>query len=907
MVVMGFNRRRIIFNLIFGLLGIFFTLNVFAYDFIVDDQDATLSGDWKSSTYHDNFYGENYLAADVGNGSSAITWSTELPATGDYEIFYWLPEGYKNRPSAAQYVISSNDGVQKVSVDQRAANGEWISLGIYQCAKGSSCVVSLSNEVSNGSYVNADAIKFVPTFDYQPLENLALNKQAVGSTTYGSYSAAKAVDGVISDSSRWLSNGTNDWIKVNLGKEYNIQCVHLYNGWQESQSGISNFKLQYYTGSAWADIPGTSYENNAKLQLRIVFDKTIYTKHIRLISTDSEMLKIKELEVYGVNGYDSCPRLPKGGDIPDILVNQSGYNLKGIKRFTAPTLDDGTAFSIHKENATQTLYSGEIIDHVGDFSDFNPTDSASNYVISAGDLESDAFGVGPYWYQRVSYDNLMRFMIDARCYVGTDNSCLRGVVYRDDHAYSFEMSSLIAMYFANPSYHENRPRSVEYVAGYGPLSAPAEDAPDIVKLIHFVADRLMGEGVKQAFLKAQLAQFLYIYPYVSQWIDQADYQAVLAYLVPIWDQNGTLYSGDGEAIFNILGNQNLLAVVTDIGGYKGNLPPGYAIKANLMMYQVALREGLDDPEQYFNAAYAQTQWLIDNVAWNSKNTKGQRMSEHITMEGLHYFLKMYPQRAPAGLKAKIQAWADRAIAMSDNMWDFRRFSDEYWVIPDDYNEPGNVAGLPAALNAAVEFVDAQSAKRLKELSAAHLDAVFGRNPTGRHFSYTAAADFEGVERGYYAEYSGGLGQLSGIAGKLDGSAKEDHFPYYPGVGQVGRVEAWVAFNTAWNAAVAYHDYDETTVTASYADGQIKVSVAAPLNLNYNQIETGYAYVTCSNGDVEKVLITEASKNAMTFVGEISVETGDANAGDGVLQVNAGDRVEVSYGYDFLKNSKTLTF
>ncbi len=900
-------KKIIIYRFCCLFLSMLFPIYALSYEVIVDDADATVTGDWKSSTYHDNYYGDDYLAVAIGDGSSIIQWSADLPVEAEYEIFYWLPEGYKNRPTTATYVINSLDGETAVSVNQRSDNGEWLSLGTYQCGEGKDCTVTLNNSASNGTYINGDAIKFVTSAYYEPLENLALDKDVEASTTYKTYTASKAVDGTISDSSRWLSNGDNDWIKVDLDKEYQIQCVLLYNGWQDSQSGISDFKLQYYVDDSWEDIPGSEYENNQKLQLRIVFDETVTTQYIRLISTDTDMIKIKELEVYGVNGYDECPELPDDGDVPDILVNQSGYNLNGVKRFSAPTLEDGTTFTIRKDDGTETLYSGEIADNVGDFTDFNPTDADSEYVIEAEDIKSDSFGIGPYWYQRVSYDNLMQFMIDARCYVGTDDSCTRGVAYRDDHAYSFEMSSLIAMYFANPSYHENRIGNVEYVAGYGPLSEPDEDAPDIVKLIHFVADRLMDEKVKQGFLKAQLAQFLYVYPYLSEWISGDDYQAVLNYLVPIWDQDATLYSGDGEAIFNTLDNQNMLAVVTEIGGYKGNLPPGYAIKANLMMYAVALREGDDDAEKYFDAAYDQTEWLIENVEWNADNTKGQRMSEHITMEGLHYFMKMYPDRAPSGLLAKIQSWADQAVEMSDNMWDFRRFSDEYWVIPDDYNEPGNVAGLPAALNAAIEFVDDNTAERLRELSASHLDAVFGRNPTGRHFSYTAETDFEGVERGYYSEYTGGLGALEGIPGKLDGSAKEAHFPYNPGVGQSGTSEAWVAFNTAWNSAVAYHDYDETKVTATIGDGVVDIVVQAPINLDYDVIETGYAYLEASNGDSEKVLITEASKNDMNFTSSIATETGDAISNDGILQINEGDSVEVSYGYDFLKNSATLQF
>ncbi len=888
--------------------GTLFSSNVFSYDFIVDNSDASVTGSWKKSTYHSKYYGENYLTTEIGDGSRSIVWNTFLPGTGEYEIFYRLPLGHVNRTTQATFVVEHANGISEVSVNQQDTDGQWVSLGIYSCKRGSSCKVTLTNEASDGAYINADAVKFVPQFDYEPLENLALNKTVEGSTTYNSYSASKAVDGEISDSSRWISNSSSDWLKVNLGKEYYVQCALLYSGWQEmdGEDAISDFKLQYYNGSEWVDIPGTTYEGNTSRKLRIKFDSVIYTKHIRLVSTGDAKLKIKELELYGENGYDSCPSVVQDPDIPEILVNQSGYNLNDVKRFTAPTLEDGTTFEIYKNGVSEPAFTGTIENNIGDFSDFNPSDSSEEFVIKAGDLESDSFGIGPYWYQRVTYAKLMEFMDKARCYVGSDDSCERGVIYRDDHSFSFEMSSLIAMYFANPSYYENSEPTFGYESA-GPLQAMSDDAPDIVKLIHFVADRLMDEQVEQGLMKAQLAQFLYVYPYISEWVSEDDYQTVLEYLVPRWDQDNDLDADSGEATFSGLSDQNMLDVVTTIGGYKGNLPPGYAIKANLMMYQVALREGYDDADKYFDAAYAQTEWLINNVEWSSENTKGQRMSEHITMEALHYFMKMYPDRAPSGLKAKIQSWVDRAIELSDNMWDFRKYSDDEWVIPEDYNEPGNVAGLASPLNAAIEFVDDEDAERLKELSASHLDAVFGRNPTGLHYSYTGPDDFEGVERGYYAEYEGGLAKLSGIGGKLDGAAFEAHFPFNPDEGQVVRVEAWVAFNTAWNAAIGYKDYAETSVKASLSSNTVSLNIQAPLNLDYDKIETGYAYVEASSGDKEKVLITETSENAMNFKGKVATEVGEAIEDDGVLQVQDGDTIEVSYGYDFLKNSVTLQY
>ncbi|WP_367987355.1 discoidin domain-containing protein [Vibrio sp. NTOU-M3] len=881
----------------------------YAYAFVVDDTQATLSGRWKESTFHPNFYGSGYLAAEIDDDLRKVTWVPDLPAPGEYEIYYYLPEGKYNRSSAAKYTIKSNEGTKDVYVDQRDKISKWRSLGRYNCEKGNSCPVVLTNESNDGKFINADAVKYVARFNYKPLENVAYKKSATASSSFSHYQPEKSVDGEISDDSRWISNGGSSWLEIDFGKQRTVQCAHVYNGWQAFEVGIENFELQSWNGSNWSKIPGGSISGNTNNSVKVVFDYPVDAQKIRLTSTDSDKIKIKELKVFNINGYESCPDIPvdPASIFTDILINQSGYNLDEIKRFTAPTLPNGSEFKITKSRSEDVLYKGVINNHIGDFTDFNPID-IGEYQISAGGMISDSFGIGPFWYQRVSYDPMLQFIADARCYVGTNNSCIRGVALRDSHAFSFEMSSLIAQYFSNPSYHENRSHKVNYELGVGPLSPPDIDAPDVVKLIHFTVDRMMKEHVEQGFMKGQLAQFLYAYPYLSKWISKSDYQLVLDYLVPRWDKDNDLDSSSGEATYNMLGNQNMLAVVTKIGGFKGNLPPGYAIMPNLMMYEVAKREGFKDAEKYFDAAYAQTEWLIDNVEWNGRNTKGQRMNERVTMAGLHFFMKMYSDRAPVGLKGKIQSWADKAIGLSDNMWDFRKYDENQWVIPEDYNEPGNVAGLPVALNSAIEFVeDDDKAHRLRELSLSHLDSVFGRNPTGRHFSYTAVKDFEGVERGYFSEYATGLGHLMGTVGKLDGAIKEGHFPYEPKVGQIGRVEAWVAFNTAWNAGLAYNDYAASKVSA-YTNGSfIDLNVIAPINMDYAVVETGFAYVKSSNGDVEKVKITESLPNAMNFKGSIRYSYDSPKKNDGILQVSSGDTVEVSYGYDFLKNKVDLMF
>jgi hypothetical protein len=453
------------------------------------------------------------------------------------------------------------------------------------------------------------------------------------------------------------------------------------------------------------------------------------------------------------------------------------------------------------------------------------------------------------------------------------------------------------------------PSKISYAfnAAYQTLNAPAANAPDIVKMIHWGVDRILKVNStstgNHALLKGEVAAFLYAYPMMKNYITLADYQRVRDYAFGNW--GGT---GIGNVSYYELSptpTADMFQTYTVVGTGKGQFPPGHSVAPNLMMYAVALREGRSDAQLYLDAAYNQAQWIIGNLDWTDPTTtKGQRMSEHKTIEGLAFYQKMYPSLAPVGLLAKITAWANVAIDRSDNMWDFRKYSDTLWIIPT-YNEPGNVLGFPAvALAAADVITDAPTGQRLREIAMAQVDAGFGRNPHGRHYSYDASREVEGVEVGWSTYLNGGNGQLMAVHGVIDGSPKEAAYPFDP-TAAAGYTEGWIAFNTAWNASLAYMAYDDTTMAVfnagftslplSLTYGSFGVELKAPLNFNYGAVETAYVDIVTSSGDTERLLVTEKSVSSFWFRNTVTLANAARNDGDGVVQVPPGGWFEVSYG------------
>ncbi len=747
----------------------------------------------------------------------------------------------------------------------------------------------------------------------------------------GKCTPEKATDGTISDSSRWVSGkeDANPWIEISLPSVQKLGGIHLYSGFKEKDA-VEDFSVQFWKDGKWQEIPSAVVSGNKATAVSVPFDQTVdvVTDKIRILVTKSPKgpARIKEVVIWpfsssmpsisgsasGGGTSPSSPSSPADASIPEIYLNQSGFNLGEPKRFTAPTLSDGTKFIVRPAKGGAELYSGVITGNKGDFSAFNPDDT-QEFVVEAGGITSEPFRIGHWWLERVTYQNMVNFMIDSRHRVGNEwVKCTGSFGWRDDHHFGWELTTLVPQYISNPSAYERMPHQVKYRASsdpklWGTLEPPSENAPDIVKLIQWGADVIVSQKLTHEMMKSQLAYFLYAWPVLKQYLPEQNYRAVRDFAFGTWSQSTI----DIKYPYDESTDHNLLAVKTKIGTTKGSFPPGFSVEPNVLMYEVAKREKMPDAEKFINAAKAQAEWMIKNLDWSDPRvTKGQRMSEFLTITGLATFQRLYPDKAPAGLLAKINDWANVMIRRSNNMWDFRKLDDgEKWTPmeahPQKWNEAGNVVGLPAALLAAKQVVtDPAMKKRLDEIAWAHFDDMMGRNPLGRCFSYRSPNEIEGVKHGWVTFCAGGIGRLSKVRFVIDGSPKDFHYPYHPELWEKGYTEGWIQFNTPFNESMAYLAYDRTKLTLSKEGEDLVIRLEAPINFDYSKVETATVTVTSSNGQSREVTVTEESPNSRFFTGRIKLSQGSSSGG-AAITVPAGGSVEVSYGFGFLGHKATL--
>jgi hypothetical protein len=247
--------------------------------------------------------------------------------------------------------------------------------------------------------------------------------------------------------------------------------------------------------------------------------------------------------------------------------------------------------------------------------------------------------------------------------------------------------------------------------------------------------------------------------------------------------------------------------------FKGRHAPGHSIVPNLLMHEVALREGRSDADKYLDAAVNQADWIIKNLDWNNPlTTKGHRLSEHRTIPNLVWLLQKYPEQAPEGLKAKITEWAEIVVSRADNLWDFRRFSDTMWTIPG-MNEVGNSLSLPAIYTAASWVVDDPALKeRLEELAVASVDHVFGRNPMLHAAPNHPKQGFPEIERGWPKHYKLDVcARLEGVRGNIASMPGSGMYPFQPGT-DFRHPEGWSNYGASWCISLSYLKFDKEAST-----------------------------------------------------------------------------------------------
>jgi len=130
---------------------------------VIDDHQAKLVGNWKSSTHHSGFLGDRYIH-DEGKdkGKNRAIFSPLIERGGLYEVRVSYTAGV-NRSTSVPVIIHHQDGRDERRIDQTKTppiDGSFISVGTYRFEADTNVSVTIETEGTD-AVVIVDAVQFL--------------------------------------------------------------------------------------------------------------------------------------------------------------------------------------------------------------------------------------------------------------------------------------------------------------------------------------------------------------------------------------------------------------------------------------------------------------------------------------------------------------------------------------------------------------------------------------------------------------------------------------------------------------------------------------------------------------------------------------------------------------------------
>ena len=132
---------------------------------VVDETAAELRGAWQYSTHTPPYVGVGYLHDQRdGKGAKSVTFTPDLPRAGRYEVR--LAHCYNvRRATNTPVTIHHATGETVVRINQQEEPPHdrlWRTLGTFRFAAGRAGSVRIGSDGTDGKYVIADAVQFLP-------------------------------------------------------------------------------------------------------------------------------------------------------------------------------------------------------------------------------------------------------------------------------------------------------------------------------------------------------------------------------------------------------------------------------------------------------------------------------------------------------------------------------------------------------------------------------------------------------------------------------------------------------------------------------------------------------------------------------------------------------------------------
>lgn len=132
---------------------------------VLDETDAELVGEWQYSTHTPPYVGIGYLHDQKADkGKKSVTYRPILPKAGLYEVR--VSHCYNiRRSTSTRITIRHQSGETSLRINQQQVPEHkrlFRTVGRFRFSKGSGAWLEIATDGTDGKYVIADAVQFIP-------------------------------------------------------------------------------------------------------------------------------------------------------------------------------------------------------------------------------------------------------------------------------------------------------------------------------------------------------------------------------------------------------------------------------------------------------------------------------------------------------------------------------------------------------------------------------------------------------------------------------------------------------------------------------------------------------------------------------------------------------------------------
>ena len=286
--------------------------------------------------------------------------------------------------------------------------------------------------VTNVAGDNRSQVVEIEAYGSANLASAANGAVATASSTISPFVASNAINGDhVGNASCWADDtsfGYPDWIQVEFAGSKTISEIDVF-GLQQNHSNpveptatmtssyaLTNFEVQYWTGSAWATVPGADVTGNDKVWRKFTF-APLSTSKIRVYVTSvvgDNRSQVVEIEAYTGSTSATINWLVTDHlGTPRMLIDQTG-NLANVKRhdylpfgeeLLAPSGGRTTAQGYASGDGVRQQFTAKERDNETGLDYFNARyyASALGRFTSPDPLTASAVSANPQTFNRYSY------------------------------------------------------------------------------------------------------------------------------------------------------------------------------------------------------------------------------------------------------------------------------------------------------------------------------------------------------------------------------------------------------------------------------------------------------------------------------------------------------------------------